>query len=133
MTGPVRAKRTLFAAAVFDSQAPSAITYLHCAREVTSAGILEALTLEAHKAAGLQTEHLKTGDWIDCEYDSFWPHTIPDGEHAIGVYVPRFVIRRIWGMSTPFGVLRTPPPQPAFFGPFEIWAYQAHLAMIRGH
>jgi hypothetical protein len=133
MSGSVRAKRTLFAAATFDIEAPSPITYLHCAREVTPEGVLEALVLEAHKEAGLQTEHLKTGDWIDCEYTSKWPHRVYV-DSPEGTYVQRWIVRAIWGMSTPApSPLRVPPPQPAIWGVFEALIYQQHLAMVRGH
>jgi hypothetical protein len=130
---PWRTHRTLFADAAFDPSLPSPITYLHLAQEVTVDGVLPALVLEAHKTVGLQTEHLKTGDWIDCEYTSFWPHQIPDPEHAVGVYVPRFVVRLIWDMSTPAPIpLRTPPPQPAFWGEFEKLCYSQLLHLVKG-
>jgi hypothetical protein len=131
--GPWREKRTLLQAAVFDPKTHAPITYLHFGPEVTPEGPQEALVLEAHGNAGLQTEHLKTGDWIDCEYDSFWPHKIPDPEHAVGTYVDRWIVRLIWGMSRPSpSPLRVPPLPKAEWGVFELACYSQHLAQVRG-
>jgi hypothetical protein len=129
----VRAKRTLFADAIFNIESTEPITYLHLAREMTVDGVLEALTLEAHGTAALQVEHLKTGDVLDTEYSSHWPHRVYVDSPA-GVYTERGIIRRIWGLSRPAPVpLRKPLAKIGTWGPFELAVYSQHLASVRGH